>query len=103
MYNVSGHVKVGNSGYLHYTFKGPALVGQAISEFANEIPATSGMVDIPFPCRFTDKPVFTSGFEYGENYGGGYSPVVGMVVLWRLGRRDETGLPFYDGARIVVA
>lgn len=88
-------------GMIHYAFSGPALVGQALSAFANPLPASAGMVDIDFPCRFTERPVHKGGYEHGDNSAGG-SPMVASVVSWRTGTRAETGQIFYDGVRIQV-
>ncbi len=103
VFDVTGHITIGIIGILHYSFKGPALVGQEIAPFETATPTTTGMVDIDFPCRFTERPLFTSGFEFVENYSGTFNPLVGVVVSWRFGKRDETGLPFYDGVRITAA
>ncbi len=92
-------------GRIHYSFKGPALVGQSLTQNAtqNTLPAQEGMVDVDFPCRFTERPAFTYGFEHAENAAvDALVPMVASVVSWRQGRRDETGLAFYDGARILI-
>lgn len=92
-------------GRIHYSFKGPALVGQSLAQNAtqNTLPAQAGMVDVDFPCRFTERPLFTYGFEHAENASvDALTPMVASVVSWRQGRRDETGLAYYDGARVLI-
>lgn len=90
-------------GRIHYSFKGPALTGQSIETPGSTLPATAGMVDIDFPCRFTERPTFTYGYEHAENAeADSLVPMVASVVSWKTGRRAETGLPFYDGARVLI-
>lgn len=90
-------------GVLSYSFKGPALTGQEFVTPSNLMPAVPGAVDVDFPVRFTEQPVPSFSFSAGENaLHGELVPMTAKVIAWKLGRRGETGLPFYDGARVLV-
>lgn len=102
-YEFTGFIDVVGAGVIHYSFKGPALTGQSFTAPGGVIPVAAGTVDIDFPVRFTERPIFRQGFDHGDNPdASALTPMIASVVSWKQGRRDETGIPFYDGARIRV-
>jgi hypothetical protein len=63
-------------------------------------------VDIPFPVRFTERPIFTFGAELDENQAaviGNYPTVSGFVGSWVVVGRVVGGFDgYYVGARLLI-